>query len=166
MLPLLRGGWGGINAEESIPRLPLVAFPWNPPIRDESVGMDEVSSIYQQVGEERLRALVAAFYRRVREDELIGSMYPPDDWQGAEKRLGDFLIGRFGGPPIYIQERGHPRLRMRHVGFSIGVAERDRWLELMSQAMHEVQIPAETAPVLESFFLQVADFMRNREEGA
>ena len=123
----------------------------------------DLGSLYQDIGEERLRAMVGAFYRRVREDDLLGTLYPQDDWAGAEKRLGDFLIGRFGGPPVYIQERGHPRLRMRHAPFAIGEAERDRWLELMGQAMAEVKIPAEAAEVLAPFFAQVAHFMRNRQ---
>lgn len=128
--------------------------------------MDVVGTLYESLGEDRLRALVAAFYQRVRGDDLLGPMYPPADWEGAQKRLTDFLIGRFGGPQTYIQERGHPRLRMRHVNFAIGLAERDRWLELMGQAMHETEIPADAAPALTAFFAQVADFMRNREETA
>jgi hemoglobin len=108
--------------------------------------------------------LVAAFYRRVREDDVIGPLYPPTDWAGAEKRLVDFLIFRFGGPPTYIEERGHPRLRMRHLPFSIGVAERDRWLDLMGAAMQETGIQPPQAEVLAGFFAQVADFMRNRPE--
>ena len=128
--------------------------------------MDVVGSLYETLGEEKLRTLIAAFYRGVRADDLLGPLYPPDDWAGAEKRLGDFLIGRFGGPQTYIEERGHPRLRMRHVNFAIGVAERDRWLELMGHAMRETEIPAEVAPILTAFFTQVADFMRNREEAA
>ncbi len=115
------------------------------------------------LGEEGFARLVAAFYRRVRADDLIGSMYPPDDWEGAERRLADFLIFRFGGSDRYLQERGHPRLRMRHVPFSIGEAERDRWLALMEAAMDEVGVVGEARESLAAFFAQVADFMRNRE---
>lgn len=125
--------------------------------------MDQIGILYQSLGEERLRDMVAAFYRRVKTDDLIGPMYPPHDWEGAEERLADFLIGRFGGPPTYIEKRGHPRLRMRHMPFSIGESERDRWLQLMSQAIDEVGIPEEQVPLLTAFFAQVADFMRNRE---
>jgi len=125
--------------------------------------MDPLASLCDVVGEARLRALVAAFYRRVRTDDLIGPMYPPDDWAGAEKRLADFLIYRFGGPPTYLEERGHPRLRGRHLPFAIGEAERDRWLQLMESAMSEIDLPAEAVPLLRGFFAQVADFMRNRE---
>lgn len=125
--------------------------------------MDPLASLCDVVGEARLRALVAAFYRRVRTDDLIGPMYPPDDWAGAEKRLADFLIYRFGGPPTYLEERGHPRLRGRHLPFAIGEAERDRWLQLMESAMTEIGLPEEALPPLRGFFVQVADFMRNRE---
>ena len=124
---------------------------------------DPVATLYAELGEPCLRALVAAFYQKVRDDDIIGPLYPQDDWAGAEKRLADFLIYRFGGPTTYVEERGHPRLRMRHLPFAIGLAERDRWLELMSEAMQETAIPSEQAEVLGAFFAQVADFMRNRE---
>lgn len=108
--------------------------------------------------------LVASFYQRVRDDDLIGPMYPENDWQGSEKRLADFLIYRFGGSDRYIQERGHPMLRKRHMPFKIGIAERDRWLELMSSAMEESCVPNNIKLELQVFFSQVADFMRNQEE--
>lgn len=125
--------------------------------------MDELGNLYHLIGEETLRKMVAGFYRRVRTDDLIGPMYPDDDWDGAEKRLADFIIYRLGGPLTYIEERGHPRLRGRHMPFSIGLAERDRWLDLMGQAMQEAGIQAPAAAVLGGFFAQVADMMRNRE---
>ncbi len=125
--------------------------------------MDEISALYSQVGEDKLRAMVAAFYRRVRSDDLIGPMYPPDDWEGAEKRLADFIVYRLGGPQTYLEERGHPRLRGRHMPFAIGEAERDRWLDLMGQSMHEADIPSEQAQIMGAFFAQIADMMRNRE---
>lgn len=125
--------------------------------------MDPISQLHDTLGEPLIRRLVSAFYRRVREDDLIGKMYPPNDWEGAEKRLADFIVYRFGGPPVYIEERGHPRLRARHFPFSIGEAERDRWLELMGQSMREVEVPESVAPTIGMFFAQVADSMRNRE---
>ncbi|MEL7499198.1 MAG: globin [Planctomycetota bacterium] len=115
-----------------------------------------------ELNETIIKNLIAAFYRRVREDDLIGPMYPDDDWDGAEERLRDFLIYRFGGSDKYIQERGHPRLRMRHAPFQIGIPERDRWLELMDAAMKEVEIPGSAALNMRTFFEQVADFMRNQ----
>ncbi len=125
--------------------------------------MDE-SQVFEAIGETGLTRMVAAFYQRVRKDDLIGPMYPDQDWDGAEERLRDFLVYRFGGSDRYIQQRGHPRLRMRHVGFKIGIAERDRWVELMTEAMNETEVPKEAALSLRAFFEQVADFMRNVPE--
>jgi len=111
--------------------------------------------------EEMFSDLVAAFYRRVRTDDLIGPMYPDNDWEGSEQRLRDFLIYRFGGSDRYIQQRGHPRLRMRHAPFKIGIQERDRWLEIMTAAMEETKVPNEVVLEMKVFFEQVAEFMRN-----
>lgn len=113
-------------------------------------------------GEPEISNMVAAFYRRVREDDLLGPMYPPDDWDGAEQRLRDFLIYRFGGSDRYIQERGHPRLGMRHAPFKIGLAERDRWLQLMEEAMQETKVPNRQILNVKVFFNQVANFLRNQ----
>lgn len=114
------------------------------------------------LGEAGFAALTAAFYRRVRGDDLIGPMYPDDDWEGSEKRLCDFLIFRFGGSDRYLIERGHPRLRQRHMPFAIGELERDRWLELMTSAMDEVHLHGAARSHLLAFFAQVADFIRNQ----
>ena len=118
--------------------------------------------IWNALGEDGFARLVAAFYRRVPADDLLGPLYPDGDWEGAEERLRDFLLFRFGGVTRYIEERGHPRLRMRHMPFAIGVAERDRWLQLMGEAVHETGVPDEAAEPLMEFFTGVADFMRNR----
>ncbi len=121
-----------------------------------------MNEIHDQIGEEGISAFVAAFYRRVKEDDLIGPMYPADDWEGSEKRLRDFLIYRCGGSQRYLEERGHPRLRMRHFPFPIGEAERDRWLKLMGEALDESEVPEPSREMLDAFFAQTADFMRNR----
>lgn len=113
-------------------------------------------------GENGIRRMVAAFYQRVRTDDRIGPMYPKDDWEGSEERLADFLLFRLGGSTRYLETRGHPKLRMRHITFKIGIAERDRWLELMSAAMDDATIPAAAREFLDPFFSQVADFMRNQ----
>jgi len=117
---------------------------------------------FQQLGEEGIARLTAAFYQRVKGDDLLGPMYPAEDWEGSEKRLRDFLLFRIGGVPRYLEERGHPRLRMRHMPFRIGEQERDRWLELMEAAMEETAVPVEARLWLQPFFAQVADFMRNQ----
>lgn len=118
--------------------------------------------IWQEVGAQGFERIAAAFYRGVRRDSLIGPMYPDDDWEGAEHRFATFLKFRFGQDETYQRERGHPRLRARHMPFAIGEAERDRWLELMSSALVAEKISAETSEVLMTFFGGVADFMRNR----
>lgn len=128
--------------------------------RKRSFIMEEI--VLQGLGDEGFKPLIAAFYRRVREDELVGSMYPKNDWEGAEKRLLDFMEFRFGVSQRYILERGHPRLRMRHAPFKIGEAERDRWLEMMNEAMDEIELAGEPREQLGAFFYQVADFMRNQ----
>src|SRR5579863_2432858 len=104
--------------------------------------MDE-SEVFAAVGEEGFARLIAAFYRQVPGDNILGPMYPKDDLPGAEQRLRDYLIYRFGGPPRYIEERGHPRLRMRHAPFPVTQAARDRWMLLMNNALAEAALPAE-----------------------
>ena len=118
--------------------------------------------LFALLGEEGFERLVAAFYRRVPNDSILGPMYPADDLVGAEARLRDFLVYRCGGPERYIQERGHPRLRRRHFPFAIDPAARDRWVELMEQAMSEVELPAEARAILRPFFAHVASFLVNR----
>jgi Truncated hemoglobins len=115
-----------------------------------------------RLGQIGLRNLVADFYKRIRTDDLIGKMYPPDDWEGSEQRLADFICFRIAGNPVYMETRGHPRLRMRHAPFRIGEAERDRWILLMGESMDAQGIDGEERAALDAFFLQVADFMRNQ----
>lgn len=124
------------------------------------------ASLYASVGEAGITRMVVAFYSRIRTDDLLGPMYPDSDWEGSELRLREFLMFRLGGDTRYVENRGHPRLRMRHMPFSIGIAERDRWLDLMRAAMKEADLPSEAILELDAFFSQVADFMRNREEPA
>ena len=89
-------------------------------------------------------------------------MYPPEDMEGAEARLRDFLVGRFGGPPRYMEQRGHPRLRMRHMPFAIDMAGRNRWVQFMETALVEAAIPDDAAATLRAFFHHMATFMINR----
>ena len=118
--------------------------------------------VKRDMGREGLTEMVAGFYRRVREDDLIGPMYPEQDWEGSEERLLDFLCFRLLGESAYLLKRGHPRLRMRHGPFSIGVPERDRWLEMMESSMAECDLADETRKALGDFFAQIADFMQNQ----
>lgn len=118
--------------------------------------------IYEQIGEDGFARLVRAFYAQVPDDDILGPMYPADDMAEAEERLRDFLIGRFGGPNRYIEQRGHPRLRQRHAPFVIDQHARDRWIAMMSRALDETALPADVTQTLRSFFDQTATFMVNR----
>lgn len=126
--------------------------------------MDE-ESIMNLVGRAGIERMTKAFYLKVKHDDILGPMYPEADMEGAEERLRDFLLFRLAADETYLQKRGHPRLRARHMPFRIGIKERDRWVELMDAAMKEAEIPEEAATALSAFFAQVADFMRNMPEG-
>ena len=117
--------------------------------------------VYPLIGEDGFRRLVGAFYRQVPGDDILGPMYPKHDLTGAEERLRDFLIGRFGGPPTYMEKRGHPRLRMRHAPFRLDEPARDRWVQLMDRALDETGLPPEADAILRAFFHDVATFLRN-----
>ena len=118
--------------------------------------------VYETIGDDGFSRLVRAFYEQVPADPILGPMYPQDDLAGAEQRLRDFLIGRFGGPPRYIEQRGHPRLRMRHAPFSIDETARNRWVMLMDRALGAAKLPDDAAAVLREFFHSTATFMINR----
>lgn len=120
--------------------------------------------IFGIIGEEGFQRLVAAFYRQVPTDKILGPMYPADDLEGAEYRLRGFLIGRFGGPQTYIEERGHPALRMRHAPYNLNIDARNRWVEIMDRALDEAAFATEVDEVLRPFFAQTATFMINRWE--
>lgn len=122
------------------------------------------AGVMELCGEDGIRQMVAAFYRRVPTDDLLAPMYPSDDWKGSEERLAEFLLFRLGGSSRYLELRGHPKLRMRHIGFRIGIAERDRWLEIMTAAMEETSVPPAAREFLDPFFAQVADFLRNQAD--
>ena len=123
--------------------------------------MDE-AAIYSIIGEEGFARLVGVFYRQVANDDILGAMYPPGELAAAEIRLRDFLVYRFGGPQRYIEERGHPRLRARHMPFRIDQAARDRWMQLMDNAFAEAALPAEVEAYLRAFLDQTATFMINQ----
>ena len=123
--------------------------------------MTEVE-IYNAIGEEGFRKLIHAFYAQVPADSILGPMYPADDLAGAEQRLRDFLVGRFGGPMRYVEQRGHPRLRMRHARFEVDLAASHRWMELMRRALDQACFPVEVRGVLEPYFEQTAVSMINR----
>ena len=120
------------------------------------------TQVYSIIGEDGFTRLVHAFYARVPKDDLLGPMYKDHDLPGAEKRLRDFLVQRFGGPETYSQERGHPRLRMRHMPFAIDRTARDRWMSLMDRAIDEARLPSDVATLLREFFHGTTTFLINR----
>lgn len=124
----------------------------------------EETDIYPMIGEEGFTRLVAAFYRQVPHDDILGAMYRRDELQDAEERLRDFLIYRFGGPLKYIEERGHPRLRARHLPFRIDQAARDRWMQLMGKALLEAGLPIDVEQLLRAFFEHMSTFMINHPQ--
>ena len=89
-------------------------------------------------------------------------MYPAADLEGAERRLRDFLIYRFGGPKRYVSDRGHPRLRARHFRFAITQAARDRWMLLMNDALANAGLPVKAQQTLRIFFDAMSTFMINQ----
>lgn len=114
--------------------------------------------------------LVAAFYEGVATDELLAPLYPDHpDFGPAQRRLSLFLAQYWGGPHTYMEERGHPRLRMRHFPFHVGPLERDRWLLHMSAAVErtcgELELPpgerAAIAAELMAYFVPAAEHLRN-----
>jgi len=106
-------------------------------------------------------ALVRAFYERVAVDPVLRPMYPPGDLAPAERRLRLFLEQYWGGPTTYDDERGHPRLRMRHAGFPIDAVARDRWLTLMRDALAEQALPEGDERVLWQYLVSAAFAMQN-----
>jgi hemoglobin len=120
------------------------------------------AEIYATIGEEGFERLIAAFYRQVPDDDILGPMYAHDDLAGAEERLRDFLVGRFGGPQRYMERRGHPRLRVRHMPFAIDERASSRWLQLMDRALVETALPPAVDAALREFFAAVAAMMINR----
>ena len=99
-------------------------------------------------GEETFRRIVARFFALVPQDEVLASIYPLDDLDGADERLRLFLVQYWGGPTTYSDARGHPRLRMRHAPFRIGSRERDAWLAAMRVAVDEAALEPRYRDVL------------------
>jgi len=117
---------------------------------------------YQRFGgHEFFTNLVHNFYQRVPKDPVLREMYPSQDLEGAEWRLRAFLEQYWGGPETYSEERGHPRLRMRHIGFHIDGAARDRWLSLMAASIADQRMDAQLESELWKYFVAAAFGMQN-----
>ncbi len=119
-------------------------------------------SFYEAVGgEETFRLIVDRFYAGVATDPLLRTLYPEDDLGPAAERLRMFLIQYWGGPSTYNEQRGHPRLRMRHAPFAIGGAARDAWLRHMRAAVDSVHLAPEHDATLWNYLRAAAESMRN-----
>jgi hemoglobin len=129
--------------------------------------MSELKTPYERIGGEvAVRKLCHTFYQTMcdtTQTSLIRALHP-SNIQISEEKLYLFLTGWLGGPPLYTDLYGHPRLRARHLPFSIGIEERDQWLYCMAQALKALEIDDLFAQQLMSSFVQTADFMRNRPE--
>jgi hemoglobin len=125
-------------------------------------GSSRADSLYAAIGgEETFRRLVDAFYAGVASDPVLRALYPEDDLGPAAERLRMFLIQYWGGPTTYSQQRGHPRLRMRHAPFAIGVAARDAWLRHMREALDSLGLPPAYDEQLWAYLQSAADSLRN-----
>jgi len=117
-------------------------------------------------GETGIRQLVKYFYEAMDNNtdvKTIRDMHAADLTE-AEDKLFLFLSGWLGGPSLYIEKYGHPRLRARHLPFSIGIKERDQWLDCMDKALHKMNIEKAMHDELMQAFFNTADFMRNQTE--
>lgn len=124
--------------------------------------MTEVS-LYQRVGGLAFfEQLAAAFYEGIATDEVLLPLYPdPVDLGPPRRRLALFLAQYWGGPDTYSQERGHPRLRMRHAPYVIGPLQRDRWLVHMAAAVERSEAPPDVQVELMGYFVRAAEHLRN-----
>jgi hemoglobin len=122
-------------------------------------------SVYDRVGGMAFfEGLVSRFYDGVERDPALLGLYPtPRDLRDARHRLTLFLAQYWGGPPTYSQERGHPRLRMRHAPFAIGAGERDRWLMHMAAALDAADLQPDLRSSFDDYFDMAAEAMRNRD---
>lgn len=120
-------------------------------------------SLYEEMGgRDTFEKLVSHFYALVSVDPVLRPMYPDEDMKGAAERLLMFLEQYWGGPTTYSEQRGHPRLRMRHSGFHIGEVERDVWLRHMKSAVDEVEMQDDLKEELWSYLVMAANSMVNQ----
>ena len=126
-------------------------------------GPQQTGTLYQRVGGiPYFTALVDAFYARVEADVVLRPLYP-EDLEPGKHNLTMFLVQLWGGPPYFAMERGRPMLRMRHLPFAIGQAERDAWFTHMRDCVLESGVDKEDATILIDYFERASQFMINRE---
>jgi hemoglobin len=115
-------------------------------------------------GEETFRRLVDAFYAGVADDPVLRPLYPDDDLDAAADRLRMFLIQYWGGPGTYSEQRGHPRLRMRHAPFPVGPVQIESWLRHMLASLDELALPPELDAPLRNYLITAANSLQNTDE--
>jgi hemoglobin len=126
--------------------------------------MTQQATFFEAIGgEETFRRLVHRFYQGVADDPLLRPLYPEEDLGPAEERLRLFLIQYWGGPRTYGELRGHPRLRMRHAPFTVGVAQRDAWLKHMRDALDELALPEEADTMFWNYVVMAASSLLNSD---
>ena len=124
----------------------------------------KIQSVYEMIGnDETFRVLVDAFYEKVYQDPILRPMFP-DNKEESKHRQFLFLIQFFGGPKWYSQERGHPRLRMRHFPFAIDRRARDQWLGHMLEAIDEAGIEDPAREQMREYFERASAFLINRHD--
>ena len=126
--------------------------------------MSSPPSLYERLGPETFRLLVARFYEGVAEDAVLRPLYPDEDFAAAPHRLEMFLVQYWGGPRDYQQERGHPRLRMRHAPFHIGPAARDAWMRRMIAAVDSLDLAEADREELLEYLAGAALMLQNQAE--
>ena len=124
--------------------------------------MNPFQSIYELIGEDQIQSLTRYFYQEVAKNQALRSLYP-EDLAPAERRLFRFLVQVFGGPQTYSEERGHPRLRQRHLGWQIGPEMRDHWLKAMLTALDQLNPNQDVKEFMAGYFIKVANHMINHE---
>lgn len=139
--------------------------------QDDTLALDQKTTFFEllggaEQGTATIRNLVEMFYDIMDSDPkaaAIRAMHKPDLTEAREK-LFMFLTGWTGGPQLYVERYGHPRLRARHLPFSIGESERDQWMYCMIRAMHQLGLEESLMTKLATQLYGVADFMRNRPD--
>ena len=124
--------------------------------------MNSSLTIYEILGVKQIELLASYFYQEVSSNPVLRKLYP-ENLQGAEERLALFLIQVFGGPQTYSEQRGHPRLRMRHFKWVIDTKMRDHWLEAMFVSMDRLGLGSDIKDALTSYFTNTATHLINHE---
>ena len=129
---------------------------------NEDVTEQQAASFYDEIGgQETMRRIVARFYEGVAQDPVLRPMYPEEDLGPAEARFLHFLIQYWGGPTTYSEQRGHPRLRMRHAPFAVTPEARDHWLSCFRAALDSVELTPDQDARFWEYVTHAAQFMIN-----